>query len=100
MIAGQRWTRIVTLLSGGNCGGNNLGPYKRTVCYRNTQRETHGRTYRLYDRDGQYLEIAPNGGKWWRLKYRLAKKEKRVSLGVYPEVDLKGVRFCRSTAVT
>ena len=48
--------------------------------------------YRLYDRDGLYLEVAPKGGKWWRLKYRFAKKEKRLSLGVYPEVDLKAAR--------
>ncbi len=48
--------------------------------------------YRLYDRDGLYLEVSPNGGKWWRFKYRFAKKEKRISLGVFPEVDLKTAR--------
>ena len=47
---------------------------------------------RLYDRDGLYLEVSPRGGKWWRLKYRFAGKEKRVSLGVYPEVNLKRAR--------
>ncbi|MGA2709763.1 MAG: tyrosine-type recombinase/integrase [Steroidobacteraceae bacterium] len=47
---------------------------------------------RLFDRDGLYLEISPRGGKWWRLKYRYAGKEKRVSLGVYPEVNLKKAR--------
>src|SRR5208282_3412703 len=31
-----------------------------------------------------------NGGRWWRLKYRFGKKEKRLSLGVYPEVPLAG----------
>ncbi|WP_154218321.1 Arm DNA-binding domain-containing protein, partial [Burkholderia pseudomallei] len=25
---------------------------------------------RLFDGGGLYLEIAPSGGKWWRLKYR------------------------------
>jgi hypothetical protein len=30
------------------------------------------------------------GGKWWRLKYRYAGKEKRWSLGVYPDVPLTG----------
>jgi hypothetical protein len=25
---------------------------------------------RLFDGDGLYLEVAPKGGKWWRLKYR------------------------------
>jgi Arm DNA-binding domain len=47
---------------------------------------------RMFDRDGLYLEISPHGGKWWRLKYRYAGKEKRVSLGVYPEVNLKMAR--------
>src|ERR1700685_4395298 len=50
------------------------------------------KTVRMFDRDGLYLEISPRGGKWWRLKYRYAGKEKRVSLGVYPEVNLKKAR--------
>jgi hypothetical protein len=31
----------------------------------------------MFDRDGLYLEVSPRGGKWWRLKYRYAGKEKR-----------------------
>jgi integrase len=50
------------------------------------------KTIRIFDHDGLYLEISPRGGKWWRLKYRYAGKEKRVSLGVYPEVNLKSAR--------
>lgn len=45
---------------------------------------------RKFDSGGLYLEIAPNGGKWWRLKYRFEGKEKRLSLGVYPDVLLAG----------
>lgn len=45
---------------------------------------------RLFDGGGLYLEISPTGGKWWRLKYRYAGKEKRLSLGVYPQVPLAG----------
>lgn len=30
----------------------------------------------------------PNGSKYWRLKYRFDGKEKRLALGVYPEVSL------------
>lgn len=33
-----------------------------------------------------------SGGKWWRLKYRFNGKEKRLSLGVYPDVSLKDAR--------
>src|SRR6202789_3352493 len=50
------------------------------------------KTVRMFDRDGLYLEVSPRGGKWWRLKYRYAGKEKRVSLGVYPEINLKKAR--------
>src|SRR5277367_3968954 len=50
------------------------------------------KTVRMFDRDGLYLEVSPRGGKWWRLKYRYAGKEKRVSLGVFPEVNLKKAR--------
>jgi hypothetical protein len=35
------------------------------------------KTTRLSDGRGMYLEISPNGGKWWRFKYRLNGKEKR-----------------------
>ena len=43
---------------------------------------------RLFDEKGLYLEISPSGGKWWRFKYRFGGKEKRLSLGVYPDVPL------------
>ena len=54
--------------------------------------------YRLFDQGGLYLEVAPSGGRWWRLKYRLAGKEKRLSLGVYPDVSLKDARERRDDA--
>ncbi|RPJ06882.1 MAG: DUF4102 domain-containing protein, partial [Deltaproteobacteria bacterium] len=53
---------------------------------------------RLSDGGGLYLEIAPAGGKWWRLKYRFGGKEKRISFGVYPEVSLKDAREKRDIA--
>ena len=33
-------------------------------------------------------KLAPNGGKWWRFKYRFDGKEKRLSFGTYPDVPL------------
>ncbi len=48
--------------------------------------------YKMFDERGLYLEVAPSGGKWWRFKYRFEGKEKRISLGTYPDVTLKDAR--------
>jgi len=53
---------------------------------------------KLFDGEGLYLEIAPSGGKWWRLKYRWVGREKRLSLGTYPEVTLLEARRRRDDA--
>lgn len=49
--------------------------------------------YRLYDTAGLYLEVTPAGAKYWRLKYRVAGKEKRLAIGVYPAVTPKQARL-------
>lgn len=53
---------------------------------------------RLYDACGLYVEISPTGQKLWRLKYRYGGKEKRLSLGTYPEVGLTEARGKRDAA--
>ncbi len=53
---------------------------------------------KLYDSGGLYLEVSPKGGKWWRFKYRFGGKEKRLSLGVYPDISLKNARDRRDDA--
>jgi integrase len=50
------------------------------------------KTQRLFDGMGLYLEVSPSGSKLWRLKYRFAKKERRLALGVYPHVGLLSAR--------
>ena len=40
---------------------------------------------RLIDGGGLYLDISPNGGKWWRFKYRIGGTEKWLSPGDYPD---------------
>lgn len=45
-----------------------------------------------FDGAGLYLELTAAGGRYWRWKYRYGGKEKRLALGVYPEVGLKGAR--------
>lgn len=49
--------------------------------------------YRISDEKGLYLEVHPGGSKYWRYKYRFSGKEKRLALGVYPEVSLKKARI-------
>ena len=56
------------------------------------------KSFKLFDERGLYLEVSPAGGKWWRLKYRFNGKEKRISLGVYPDVSLKVARDRRDEA--
>lgn len=46
----------------------------------------------MTDGEGMYLEVTPQGGKWWRFKYRFNGKQKRLSLGTYPDTGLKDAR--------
>lgn len=56
------------------------------------------KVYRLTDSHGLYLEIVPAGGRYWRYKYKFLKKEKRLALGVYPEVSLADARVKHNEA--
>lgn len=58
------------------------------------------KTVRYSDEKGLYLQVAPSGGMWWRLKFRFEGKEKVLALGVYPEVSLKEAREKRDEART
>jgi integrase len=60
--------------------------------------KSDGKTVKMFDERGLYLELSSSGGKWWRLKYRFDNKEKRLSLGVYPDVRLKNARERRDEA--
>lgn len=53
---------------------------------------------RFSDEKGMYLEVTAAGGKYWRMKYRHAGKEKRLALGVYPTVSLAQARKARDKA--
>ncbi|MDR2011981.1 MAG: Arm DNA-binding domain-containing protein [Rhodanobacter sp.] len=54
--------------------------------------------YKLADGHGLYLEVMPTGAKLWRLKFRHAGKENRLSFGAFPEVSLKEARERRAEA--
>ncbi len=57
-----------------------------------------GKPVKLSDEKGLFLLIHPNGGKYWRQKYRSNGKEKTLSHGVYPDVSLKDAREKRDEA--
>ncbi len=43
--------------------------------------------------------VAPGaGGRWWQFKYRFAGREKRLSLGTYPDTGLAQAREWRDEA--
>ena len=54
--------------------------------------------YKIYDGDGMFLLIHPNGSKYWRMKYTFDGKSKLASFGVWPGVSLKDARVRRHEA--
>ncbi len=50
------------------------------------------RPWKISDRGGLYLLIAPTGGRYWRYNYRFAGKQKTVALGIYPDIPLEKAR--------
>ena len=37
---------------------------------------------KLFDADGLFLLLHPNGSRYWKMKYRFAGKERKLSCGV------------------
>lgn len=56
------------------------------------------KTYKLTDSGGLFLHVSPAGTKSWRWKYRIAGKEKLLSIGRYPQMTLREARLARDTA--
>jgi integrase len=56
--------------------------------------------YKLSDEKGLFLLVQPSGGLLWRLKYRANGKEKKLSLGTYPDTSLRVARERRDAART
>ena len=50
------------------------------------------RIYNAADGDGLSIQVWPNGGMYWRFRYRYSNKAKMLSLGVYPAVPIKEAR--------
>ena len=67
--------------------------------------DTKARTFKptekpqkLFDGGGLFLLVTPTGGKFWHLKYRIDGKEKKLTLGAYPDVSLLEARMKRDHA--
>lgn len=57
------------------------------------------KTYTLGDGEGMYLEVMPNGTKFWRMAYRQPNGRKnRLTFGKYPVVTLAEARNRRLAA--
>ncbi len=54
--------------------------------------------FKLTDEKGLFLLVHTNGGKYWRMAYRIDGKQKTLALGVYPDVSLKMARERRNEA--
>ena len=52
--------------------------------------------YMLFDSEGLYLEVTPNGTKSWRFRYKVEGKEHKLTLGRYPVFSLKEAREVRN----
>ncbi|KAA5629565.1 tyrosine-type recombinase/integrase [Pseudomonas aeruginosa] len=62
------------------------------------QAKTTGKLYNLPDLDGLGLVVSPVGGKSWHFRYYWLGKQKRISLGNYPEIGLRDARILRDEA--
>lgn len=62
------------------------------------QVERRDKIYKIYDGNGLSIEVPPKGNIRWRLKYLFNKKEKQISLGVYPQTSLEEARMQRDKA--
>jgi integrase len=54
--------------------------------------------YKMGDSHGLFLLVQPTGGKLWRFKYRVDGREKKLSIGPYPEIGLGEARRRRDEA--
>ena len=50
------------------------------------------RAYKIFDERGLFLFVKPNGFRGWRLRYRIDGREKLLTLGQWPDVQLVEAR--------
>lgn len=60
--------------------------------------DAQSRAYRLYDQGGMYLQVRPSGTKSWILKYRWRGREKTLTIGQFPEINVARARILQAQA--
>ena len=58
----------------------------------------NGKVQKIFDGDGLFLYVTPEGKKFWRLAYRFGGKQKTLSIGPYELISLKEARDKRHEA--
>ncbi|TAE34806.1 MAG: DUF4102 domain-containing protein [Alphaproteobacteria bacterium] len=48
--------------------------------------------YKLYDGNGLYVFVTPAGGKYWKMRYSFAGKERKYAVGTYPAMGIAEAR--------
>lgn len=56
------------------------------------------RAYKLHDQGGMHLLVRPTGTKSWQLKYRIRGREKLLTFGQFPEVNVNRARILQAEA--
>ena len=56
------------------------------------------KTLKVADGSGLFLQVNPNGSKWWRFRFFFGGAEKMISLGTYPRAGLALAREKRDDA--
>ncbi|MFG1304640.1 integrase arm-type DNA-binding domain-containing protein [Xanthobacter autotrophicus] len=62
------------------------------------QARATGKAYTLADSDGLALAVTATGGKSWHFRYYWLDRQRRISLGTYPEISLREARALRDEA--
>lgn len=60
------------------------------------QAKPETKEYTLKDGNGLFLNVHPNGSKYWLFRFSWQNKQKRMSFGTYPALGLKEARNLRN----
>jgi integrase len=62
------------------------------------QAKAGAKPYKMGDGHGLYVQVMPNGSKYWRYKYRLGHREHVFAVGTYPALSIAEARNIHAAA--